>query len=521
MKIRNYLFLILMASVVLFPVAIFQQSPGYMDADYYYVTGLNLASGYGFNVDFIWNYLSEPRSLPVPSHIYWMPLTSILVFLGKILFGATFLNVQLAFIAISFCLPLITARIAYAFSRNVRNSMFAGLLAVFSGFYLVFLPTTDAFGLYMLLGGFVFLLVMKIESKPQWFDPLLFGILAGLLHMTRADGVLWVFIGSGIFLFRNIQKRRPWTHTGQSLGLLIMGYLLIMSPWYVRNINLFGTLFPPGGSKTLWLTVYDELFAFPASTVNIDHWLTSGLRSIIQTRLWALGQNLQSFVAVQGGIVLLPLILLGGWLHKDKMVVKVAVVYWLSLFLIMSLILPFPGVRGSYFHSGSAVQPLLWALVPTGLEAFVAWGVKKRDWNSSQAKPIFVTGILLILFLISAVLTARSLGFFDGERWGNQIKTYQKIGHLINSIEEDFDSVVMVNNPPGFYLATDLPTIVIPGDSIGSVLAAANMFRADYLILEPDKNFPEIYTGDQTVSWLSRIANIDGMQVYKISRNSK
>ncbi len=56
-----------------------QTQPNYMDAAYYLVGGQRLAQGYGFTDPYVWHYLDQPQALPHPSHLYWMPLPSILV----------------------------------------------------------------------------------------------------------------------------------------------------------------------------------------------------------------------------------------------------------------------------------------------------------------------------------------------------------------------------------------------------------------------------------------------------------
>ena len=73
---RDYLLLFILGIVITTIPAIFQNTPGYMDADYYYLGGVNLSSGEGFSEQVIWNYLGDPETLPNPSHGYWMPLTS-------------------------------------------------------------------------------------------------------------------------------------------------------------------------------------------------------------------------------------------------------------------------------------------------------------------------------------------------------------------------------------------------------------------------------------------------------------
>src|SRR3989338_783123 len=86
---RDIFFLFAFAIVVNGLAARFVVLPGYMDAYYYFGGALQLARGHGFTEPYLWNYLASNLSLltshyppptshlPFPSHLYWMPLTSI------------------------------------------------------------------------------------------------------------------------------------------------------------------------------------------------------------------------------------------------------------------------------------------------------------------------------------------------------------------------------------------------------------------------------------------------------------
>jgi hypothetical protein len=63
-------------------MAVFVRAPGYMDAEYYYASAVELSEGRGFQEPFVWNYLDDAAALPHPSHLYWMPLPSILAAAG-------------------------------------------------------------------------------------------------------------------------------------------------------------------------------------------------------------------------------------------------------------------------------------------------------------------------------------------------------------------------------------------------------------------------------------------------------
>ena len=132
-------------AVALF-VSAFQHVPGYMDADYYYMTGQRLATGHGFSEMILWNYLDDPAGLPHPSHGYWMPLASLLAAAGLVFSpqsGLTF--ARSGFILIAALIPPLTASLAFSITSRRDLSLVAGFLAVFSGYYIQYFSTTDTF----------------------------------------------------------------------------------------------------------------------------------------------------------------------------------------------------------------------------------------------------------------------------------------------------------------------------------------------------------------------------------------
>ena len=141
-----------------------QPVPGYMDADYYYAGGKQLASGHGFTDPFLWNYLDHPQGLPHPSNSYWNPLASIVAAGGMVLTGKiNFLSARIGFILMAALAPLVVAALAYRISRKRHLALLAGLLTIFSGYYLPFIVTTDNYSLYMLVGALYFLILDQID----------------------------------------------------------------------------------------------------------------------------------------------------------------------------------------------------------------------------------------------------------------------------------------------------------------------------------------------------------------------
>ena len=486
MKRRDLFLLFLLGLTVNVLVAGRERYPGYMDAEYYFATGLGLARGEGFSEPFLWNYLGEPEGLPTPSHAYWMPLTSLLAAAGMALAGAqTFAAARGPFLLLAASLPPLTAALGYTLSRRRRVAWLAGLWAAFPAFYAPFLVTTDAFAPAMVLGGLFFLCALRglcgagivaprrTDESPRRSVFFILGLLAGALYLARADGLLWLFVA--LLAAFGAQGRGRW----RAATWAVAGWVLLALPWMARNLAVFGTLFAPGGARALWWTRYDELFAYPAARLTFARWWASGLTAILQARLWALGLNLQTALAVQGEIFLLPLIALAAWVRRDDRSVRLGALAWLLTLTAMTLVFPYAGARGGFFHSGAALQPLGWALAALGLERLVDWGARARGWNAVQAWRVFsAAGVFLALALTAFIVQSRTAD------WGAGQRAYERLESRLRDLGIPADAVVIVNDPPGFYLASGRPAIVIPDGDTDTLLAAARRYGARYVILE-------------------------------------
>lgn len=481
---RNYLLLALLGLLVATLVAAFQPSPGYMDADYYFSGGLQLAAGHGFTEPYLWNYLDNPVGLPHPSNAYWMPLASLLAAAGAALLGpASWFAARAGFLLVAAMIPPVTAALAWSYSSRRDLALTSGLLAVFPAFYLPFLPVTDTFGVYMLLGGLFFLV---LNRKSSALNPLLLGLIAGLMHLARADGLLWLLVAFlAVILVLPKPPLRRFSYLFSFLLLTLAGYLLVMTPWFIRNYHAFGAPLAPGSSKTFWLTSYDQLFGYPAGQITFSAWLNSGLLAISRARLWALGLNLSTMLSVQGEVILLPLAGLGLWHMRRDQRVQLAVVAWVCIFAAMTLGFPFAGARGGLFHSGASVQVVWWALAPIGLDQIIAWGSRVRTWNPVRSGKVFRAGLVTAAAIITGVIfLVRVVGVEGGLVWGQENNAYNHISSMLVSEGMTGQSIVMVANPPGFYLASGSPAIALPDGDVHTLLEVANRYGAKYVVLE-------------------------------------
>ncbi len=536
MPARNYLALFLLALCVIAAVASVQTAPGYMDAEYYYSGGVQLASGQGFNENFLWNYLDDPSGVPHPSHLYWMPMASILAALGPAAAGRIDFNLaRLPFILLGALVAPATAGLAYCFTKRRDLALFAGVLAAFPGYYLAYLSTIDTFGPVMLIGAAFLALAAALPARfnrAAYPQILLLGICAGLMHLSRADGLLWLGYAFLVVLWSGLARsekdavraagfweRRP-AQLAAGIFCALLGYLAVMAPWLLRNLTQYHTLMAPGASNALWERNYNELFAYPATTLSFATWAAQGIGTILAQRFDALASNLKSALGVQMEIVLAPFILVGLWSLRRERIVQMAVAIWVLTLGVMSFAYPFAGARGGFFHSGSAVQPVLWAAAPLGFSRAIDWAARLRKWSAPRAMRLFAPPLGLIVILLTGVNTYRLVIGADpaSMAWNQSLAVYRQLEQSVVQFDPSQHAGVLVNNPAGYSLVSARPAYVIPNGGLETLLAVARRYDARYVLL--DQNIPEglipVYEQPEQAPGLMKIASIDQTTLFQV-----
>lgn len=520
MNWRHYTTLFIIGLIVPFVISRFQSLPGYMDADYYFGGGIQLAEGRGFNEPYLWNYLDGSTELPHPSHTYWMPLASIVSALGMWLTGQTTYEAgRLAFILLSACVPLLTATLAFDISRQTRLAMVSGLLSIFSMYYAPFMGVPDNYALYMLLGGSFLLLAPRTQN---WI-PVALGALAGLMTLARSDGLLWLGLAGLTIMWKSTNKEdgggnnfNEWLILIVPSGLLVLfGYSLTMGFWHVRNMELFGSFMTPGGGRLIWLQDYNETFIYPPENLTREGFLQAGWNTALNNRVKAFSANFGNTFAAQGEIFLFPLMLIGLWQLRNELRTKIAITGWLILLLVMTIIFPFAGSRGSFFHAGAAFQPWWWVAAPIGLDRVLEW-LRKRGQFADRNAPYIFQGLVVFLAIL---MTGYLVNFRVIANPSNEDVIYPSVEKMFQDNGISPMDVVIVLNPPGYYISTRRSAIALPFGDPSVILAVSEKFNARYLVIEKGGTFDEIqslYDKPQDYPSFVYLGEVDDAKLYRI-----
>ena len=521
---RPLVALVALSLAVRLVTAALLRQPGYTDAYYYAVGARQLDAGEGFTEPFIWNWLNPPQRVSHPGYEYWMPLTALAGWLGLAAFGDSFWAVQAPFVLLSALLPLVAYGLALDLTGQRRHALLAGLLAVFPGFYAHVLVVPDSFAPFALAGSLCLWAAgrgLRAQGKGGgrpvlWFG--LAGLAAGLGHLARADGPLLL----GVALLAPLigpGRRQSLRARLLPLAGCVLGYLLVISPWFVRNWQIAGSPLPGAGLRTLFLTSYDDMFAYGLS-LTAERYLAWGWGAIVQSKIQALAVNLGRLWAENFLLVLLPFAALGLWkLHRSqgRSLLWPFLLYLPLLFLTMTVAFPFAGMRGGLFHSGGALLPTIFATVGPGLEVALGWaGRRWRNWHAGRSWPIFAAGLVAMAILVT-VLALWQSGVLNGE-WNGRNRGHAAIGRWLEA-EGVAGATVMVGDAPAFTWHTGQPAIAVPNNPLDTIVSVSDRYGAGYLVLDGarPRTTDELYAGRESHPRLALVYTVGGVQLYEIA----
>jgi hypothetical protein len=382
------------------------------------------------------------------------------------------------------------------------------------------MPVPDNYALYMFFGG-IFLLMAPRHEK--WV-PVVLGASAGFLTLARSDGLLWLGLAGLTVMWKASAQEdgrkatfAEWMPSIIAAGLLaLLGYLLVMGGWHIRNLDLFGSFMTPGGGRLLWLENYNQTFIYPPDRLTRAGFLAAGWNAALQDRLLALNANIGNTFAAQGEIFLFPFILIGLRQLRHDLRTKIAVTGWLILFFVMTVIFPFAGARGSFFHAGAAFQPYWWVAAPIGLDSVIQWA-RARGKLTDKNAPLFFQ---VILVMLAVLMTAYLVNFrVIASGWAKDDFIYPKVEQkLLESGIRDGD-VVIVRNPPGYFLASGRESVSLPFGDESTILAVAQRFGARYLVLENGGTFDSIqdlFENPESNPSFQYLGEVESARLYRI-----
>jgi len=484
--------------------------PGIADPTHYYTVAENLVDGRGFQVDYIWHYLVPTEQITHAANDYWAPLPALVMAGALLLGGKSLLAALIPSILLGLAVVWLTWELAKALSASgapltpqsssrdrsldaaskpAQRSSANGTGAYYAAGLSLFLPALFFFSLrtdtaiyYAAFANLALLGMVKGMQSPRFFFLAAAG--AALAPLCRLDGVLLAVVLVVAVLVSS--HRRKWLY----LLLALLLYLVILSPWLVDNLTSFGTLLPPGSSRTAFLTDYEELYSY-STELSLPRYLSWGAgnifwskaRAALQTPL-ILGEVLGPLLSILALLGLL-IVLADDSLRRRWRRYLPPLFFLALLFAFYIGIATFPAEHGSFLKSVVALAPFLIIMAVAALERLVP----------SKTARILIVLLLAVILLGGGWRQLVNTTADETARYGQLVE----VGEFLRQEGAGPDTVVMTRYPWDVYYATHLRAIQIPNEDLETILAVARRYGADYLLLPaPREALTAIYAGSET-----------------------
>jgi 4-amino-4-deoxy-L-arabinose transferase-like glycosyltransferase len=488
--VRTPVLLFAFALVVRLVLIALYPDPAYPDSYYYVDVARALAATGRLELDFVWIFaevggrIPDPAVLPIASNAHWLPLSSFL---------------QVPFIAVlgptawASALPIaivgsLTAPLTWAIARDLGASRAVGLgaalLTAVPAAGTVFMTQPENFAILQpLIAATLWLTARGLKGDARAYA--LAGLLVGLASLARNDGFI---VGAAVGLVFVIDRARalitgtppriPFLAAVGCFGL----YLVVMGPWYLRQIETFGSISPTSSSGyALWIRTIDEWNSITAAP-SLGRFLEQGFASIAESRVLGLVAAFGQFAVIICSVVLLPFALVGAWLRRRSVDFAPFFLYTALVFLGAMLLYPLHVPGGAFIHSAVGLESHTYILAMEGVAGLVAWTARRRPrWDTQMATSVFI-GAIVTFTMATAGLYA--LAVHRG--WDATRAPRVALATELDRLGVPADARLMSIDAAGFKYFTGRGGVVTPNDPIETIEAVARAYEPSWLILERD-----------------------------------
>lgn len=505
---RQLALLLLVGWLARVALALLAEHPGLFDSNHYYLLARNLVEGRGFVIDYIWQYHQQPADVTHPID-YWMPLAALYPALSMKLFGSSLFAALLPSTIIGTSLSLLALGIARAARLAPAAQLMAAGLVLFIPEFMLGSVRTDTPISYALWVGLALLCFAEgMRQRP----PLLVGtgVFTGLAWLTRIDGILLLptlVIGMGVWgRFGGQPLRWRW------IGLMFLATAVVMAPWLWRNVQVLGSVFPSDFRRTIFITHFNEQYAYLGGEISLNHYLAWGWRNILgNIAFHALSNIKQAYTRMDIALPVLAVLGLGGLIQRRErsklLLLATPLVFWVVLYLFYTVLAPFHSMGGSYKKSQLALIPWLTLPAAWALETYVR-----------PRRAAYVMAAIIVAFMaLNGVEFVRQ----EMKVMRSYIGPYQELRDTLTELGDangDGRITVMGEDPWILHTYSYFYSLITPFDDRDTILEAARRYRADFLILPTDRwALDALSSGEETDPRLPIIVTSAHFQVVAVT----
>jgi 4-amino-4-deoxy-L-arabinose transferase-like glycosyltransferase len=451
---------------------------------YYVAVARNLVAGRGPGGACNMIDAPPPLNLPrQPACEMWQPLASVLAAWPMTLFGPGLASAQLGFAAAGALLAPLAWLVARDAARRLELpdnrqryvALGAGLVAAVAGPFVLTAAIPDSTLPFTVL-AVAACVVMPTAVKGNTNAVLAVGLLLGLAYLTRMEAIYLGVVFVGLAWLSGVRGR---SLAGRIGAVAVVGGLVV-APWWLRNVAVFGTPMPGQLADNAFMTANEQIFNY-LSRPTLADFVAQGPATIAAHIGQALWHDFVDVLLLPGNFVVAGALLtiVVGWRRWRALAgsaLAALLAYGAIAFVVTSVVFPVATLWGTFEHAAGPLLVGFAVLAVIGGDALVARIRGWRAWPRPNAgmAPAALTAVVLAMAVLQVVLA------------GVQARARQvQISGVAAAVRDvaASDDALISDRPLWLGAALNVPTLALPRDGSAAVAQVAQRFGADLVVM--------------------------------------
>jgi hypothetical protein len=484
--------------------------PATEPAAYYASVAASLVGGEGLVSHGVWSYATPPLVVPKPAFELWLPMSTFVSAAAMTIMGASWSAAQLggavlgAFLApLAWAMALGAARYAALDVRRAgAASLAAGILAAILGPLVLGSAVPDSYTPFAVFTVAAALLVPRVlgapdvagapmaSRRPSLASGLGLGVMLGLAYLSRQEAV-WVGLTVLLMLAWSVRGLPSGTRLREAFATLwpiLVGGLVIVTPWLIRNADAFGNAFPGQALDNMFFVRNEDMFAF-LDRPTAARYLGQGLGTVLSNPLLAIRDGLVDVLLLAAFPVgLAGLVALVGMRRSPSLRHPALATVLASggiTFLTTALLFPVATRWGTFLHASGPLLVGLTVTAALGADALMARVSRMRGWGRTNVLlgPVALIAMTVLLSALQLTLVSRQAG----ERQRQMEAVAAALGEAAGEFGVAIPAVLITDHPMWLADALDRDAVALPDEELASVLAVAERFGASWVVVVDER----------------------------------
>jgi hypothetical protein len=269
----------------------------------------------------------------------------------------------------------------------------------------------------------------------------------------------------------------------------VIGGLVVVGPWLIRNLQTFGSPLPSQVVDNALLRRSTDIFAW-LDPPTVEGFLAQGPAVILGNQLAGVVHNLLSVLIVPafplGVVGLIAVVALrGSPALRRPTGLQALMVSGMLTFLVTSLVFPVATLSGTFLH---AAGPLLVGLAICAALGGDALMVRVSRWRGWPRPNVIVAPIALLALVVSLAALQVAVAARQASEVGDRVRQVAVALDHLGAVATAGGgparpTVLMSDHPMWLADATGQPVIALPDETPAAVADLARHFGADWLVV--------------------------------------